>query len=46
MELISSYNVEIDLTLEQRLELVEKSYSNFDILDFGFGTESIMDEYV
>jgi len=46
MELISSYNVEIDLTLEQRLELAEKSYSNFDILDFGFGTESIMDEDV
>ena len=42
MELISSYSVEIDLTLEQRLELAEKSYSMFDIFDFGLGTESIM----
>jgi len=42
MELISSYSVEIDLTLEQRLELAEKSYSMFDILDFGVGIESIM----
>jgi hypothetical protein len=42
MELISSYNVIIDLTLEQRLELAEKSYSMFDIFDFGLGTESIM----
>jgi hypothetical protein len=42
MELVSSYNVEIELTLEQRLELAEKSYSMFDIFDFGFGTESIL----
>lgn len=42
MELISSYNIEIELTLEQRLELAEKSYSMFDILDFGVGVESIM----
>ena len=42
MELISSYSVEIDLTLEQRLELAEKSYSMFDIFDFGFGAESIL----
>lgn len=42
MELISSYSVEIDLTLEQRLELAEKSYSMFDILDFGVGVASIM----
>ena len=44
MEIISSYSVEIDLTLEQRLELAEKSYSNFDRYSFGFGTESIMSE--
>jgi hypothetical protein len=42
MELISSFSIEIDLTLEQRLELAEKSYSMFDILDFGLGVESIM----
>lgn len=42
MELISSYNIEIELTLEQRLELAEKSYFMFDIFDFGVGTESIM----
>jgi len=42
MELISSYSVEIDLTLEQRLELAKKSYSMFDIFDFGVGIESIM----
>jgi hypothetical protein len=42
MELISSFSIEIDLTLEQRLELAEKSYSMFDILDFGLGIESIM----
>jgi hypothetical protein len=46
MELISSYNIEIELTLEQRLELAEKSYPTFDILDFGFGTESIMKEEI
>lgn len=44
MEVISTYNVEIDLTLEQRLELAEKSYPNFDRGTFGFGTESIMSE--
>ena len=44
MKLISSYNIEIDLTLEQRLELAEKSYPMFDIFDFGFGTESILPE--
>jgi hypothetical protein len=42
MELISSYNIEIELTLEQRLELAEKSYSMFDIFDFGVGIESIL----
>jgi hypothetical protein len=42
MELVSSFSIEIDLTLEQRLELAEKSYSMFDILDFGLGIESIM----
>jgi len=42
MELISSYSIEIDLTLEQRIELAEKIYSTFDIFDFGIGTESIM----
>jgi len=42
MELVSSYSIEIDLTLEQRLELAEKSYSMFDVLDFGLGIESIM----
>jgi len=42
MELISNYSVEIDLTLEQRLELAKKSYSMFDIFDFGVGIESIM----
>ena len=42
MELISSYSIEIELTLEQRLELAEKSYSMFDIFDFGVGIESIM----
>lgn len=42
MELISSYNIEIELTLEQRLELAEKSYSMFDIFDFGIGIESIL----
>jgi len=42
MELVSSFNIEIDLTLEQRLELAEKSYSMFDILDFDLGIESIM----
>lgn len=42
MELISSYSIEIELTPEQRLELAEKSYSMFDIFDFGAGIESIM----
>ena len=42
MELVSSYNIEIELTLEQRLELAEKSYSMFDIFDFGVGIESIL----
>ena len=42
MELVSSYSIGIELTLEQLLELAEKSYSMFDILDFGIGTESIM----
>ena len=42
MELVSSYSIEIELTLEQRLELAEKSYSIFDIFDFGVGIESIL----
>lgn len=46
MEVVSSYSVEIDLTLEQRLKLAEKSYSMFDIFDFGFGTESILPEEI
>ena len=42
MELVSSYSIEIELTLEQRLELAEKSYSIIDIFDFGVGIESIL----
>lgn len=44
MEMVSTFNIEIELTLEQRIELAEKSHSMFDIFDFGFGTDSIMPE--
>ncbi len=44
MDLISTYNIEIELTVSQRIDLASKVYPHFDIFDFGIGTDSIMTE--
>jgi len=33
--------IEVDLTIEQRIELIQKTDKNFDILDIGIGPVNV-----